>query len=59
MYDSQVAWFVSPLVVYACYCSPEALGIVSGLVYVASLLVTVLTVVEDADTKVHAYIENS
>uniref|UniRef100_K3WNH1 UDP-N-acetylglucosamine--dolichyl-phosphate N-acetylglucosaminephosphotransferase n=1 Tax=Globisporangium ultimum (strain ATCC 200006 / CBS 805.95 / DAOM BR144) TaxID=431595 RepID=K3WNH1_GLOUD len=30
---------------------PEALGIVSGLVYVASLVVTMLTVVEDLDTK--------
>lgn len=32
--------------------SPEALGIVSGLVYVAALVVTVLTVVEDPEIKV-------
>lgn len=32
-------------------CSPEALGIVSGLVYVAALVVTVLTVVDNPDVK--------
>jgi hypothetical protein len=33
-------------------CSPEALGIVSGLVYVVALLVTVFTIVDNADVKV-------
>ena len=37
----------------SCWCrSPEALGIVSGLVYVAALVTIILTIVDNPDVKV-------